>query len=743
MRKLGLLIAVVPTLVAQSSSSPCDLNGDGVVNVADVQLAVNEALGMSACTMNLDGTGSCDIADVQRIIAAALGGTCQVTGQASSNITLPIEVMGSAGTTNSATFNIPSSSSSLLGGTQTLSLQIHGLKYQTEASVQVNNSTWTPINSSTVTLQGLASAYGGIGGGFHTLTMTMSLPAGTVTTGNNTITFKFNGTDGITSGYRVLALNVVGSDGSTQLVPSSAFVWDNPNNWQPPSSAASDIAAGETLYTSATLTVPNVSSGGTSTILAHCSDCHAVDGRDLKYFNYSNNSIAVRSQFHGLSAQQGNQIASYIRSLNVPNPGRPWNPPYQPGPGMDSLPVTSWAAGAGIGAVLASDAGMQPFLMPNGSTTGWASTAYLNPRELPIALQLPDWNTWLPQVHPMDAFGSSFTGSTMNTTYAQLRGMLQPNNQASYKAAVGIFGNWLIAAQEDFLQNLESGNFSANNLPQTLYSAALWMMVKEWELNQEFGLEGMPQAAYGAKANARGWYGNMAFFTSPNMLHIPEGSQGIANGTQVAWLYLAFAWYHTQLILNDGQGEEAGNNPMDYGYVNGMIKSLSNAANGTPEAMLQMAWLVKALQEYTLNGTTPVNSQYEFVPTQVQGLILAYNDWNQLWSATPAATRTTMATAYLQYWFAQLSSFPNSTYYQGTDGGGRPYASATDVPANDQFLNQFGGQLWWMLPRFRYIGVSPTLTFQVSAWAATLFPAGNWALNNAATCHDLGSCTSD
>jgi len=49
---------------------------------------------------------------------------------------------------------------------------------------------------------------------------------------------------------------------------------------------------------------------------AKCSDCHAQDGRDLKYFNYSNNSMG-RSIFHGLTAAQGDLIASYIRSLNI------------------------------------------------------------------------------------------------------------------------------------------------------------------------------------------------------------------------------------------------------------------------------------------------------------------------------------------------------------------------------------------------------------------------------------------
>ncbi len=61
--------------------SPCDLNGDGVVNAADVQLAVAQALGTTACTSaNLTGDGTCNAVNIQRIIVAALGGAC-VTGK--------------------------------------------------------------------------------------------------------------------------------------------------------------------------------------------------------------------------------------------------------------------------------------------------------------------------------------------------------------------------------------------------------------------------------------------------------------------------------------------------------------------------------------------------------------------------------------------------------------------------------------------------------------------------------------
>ena len=58
----------------------CDLNNDGMVNVVDVQLAINQALGVSTCgTASLITPGQCTAADVQRVIAAALGGAC-VTG---------------------------------------------------------------------------------------------------------------------------------------------------------------------------------------------------------------------------------------------------------------------------------------------------------------------------------------------------------------------------------------------------------------------------------------------------------------------------------------------------------------------------------------------------------------------------------------------------------------------------------------------------------------------------------------
>ena len=51
-----------------------DLNGDGITNVADVQIAVNQAVGASACAAgDVNKDGVCNVSDIQLVINKALG----------------------------------------------------------------------------------------------------------------------------------------------------------------------------------------------------------------------------------------------------------------------------------------------------------------------------------------------------------------------------------------------------------------------------------------------------------------------------------------------------------------------------------------------------------------------------------------------------------------------------------------------------------------------------------------------
>jgi len=55
----------------------CDLNADGAVNVVDVQMTINQVLGIIPCTnADLQQNGQCNVIDVQRVVNAALGGAC-------------------------------------------------------------------------------------------------------------------------------------------------------------------------------------------------------------------------------------------------------------------------------------------------------------------------------------------------------------------------------------------------------------------------------------------------------------------------------------------------------------------------------------------------------------------------------------------------------------------------------------------------------------------------------------------
>lgn len=54
----------------------CDLNGDGAINVADVQILINEVLGIIPAVHDLNHDGAVTVADVQKLSNAVLGLGC-------------------------------------------------------------------------------------------------------------------------------------------------------------------------------------------------------------------------------------------------------------------------------------------------------------------------------------------------------------------------------------------------------------------------------------------------------------------------------------------------------------------------------------------------------------------------------------------------------------------------------------------------------------------------------------------
>jgi hypothetical protein len=680
---------------------------------------------------------------ILRLFLAALTISVGSSQATADRIVLPIEVLGVDATTVSQTVTLTVSQSESVS---LLWLQVHGLRYAEQASVQINSSPWIPLTNETATVAEPGKTFGGIGGGFATLVLTVPLPNGTVIPGANTMRFRFNGTDALASSYRVLAWNFSTSAGR-KVLPPETFVEDTPETWSPPLPDAASVEAGQKLWYTASLVASSLPKS--PRIQAHCTDCHARDGRDLKYFNYSNASIVVRSRFHGLTTLQGEQIASYIRSLSLPHPGRPWNPPYQPGPGVDEQPISSWAAGAGLAWVTNRDSDALPYLI--GQNRSRLSTAAehapgtvlnlhelageitaddfrpdgnLNPREIPVAVQLPDWNQWLPRIHPKDAWGTAFAQSEFAAMYdgraaqgtesnvsskQSLRALLATAQtpDSNLRPAIPAFARWS-KARRAFLRRYVNGKTVwSKEWTNRVYSTQLWQMVKTWEMMQEFGLEGRGRDLFGSTGESRTWCNSMPEDTAPSAAHIPNGPVGVG-GSALINEYLTASWYELQIILNSGNHQHQDRSPVDWVYLIHQFHDLYDQSH-EPEPVRLLVAVTKALQS-TDPHLGPDNYSQGWRPDQnVDPRIMVSPEWAPIFKPLPNELRRALAESTLAAWMDKNQQYPITKYLS------RP-APPHDYSARDSFRDISGGNVWQATEEFRAAGVSQDLVERLENW---------------------------
>jgi len=661
----------------------------------------------------------------------------------SDRVVLPIEVLATDGGIVSRTVGLQAGQAELV---RSLWLQIHGLRYSDQASVQVNASAWMPLNNNTVSVAEPGRSFGGIGGGFSTLVMTLTLPNEAVVRGGNTIRFRFNHTDGFVSSYRVLAWNFLTIEGK-KILPPDTFAEDRPEDWRPPLPDDASIESGRELWRTASLTASSLpNSPG---IQAHCADCHAQDGRDLKYFNFSNSSIVARSRFHGLSKLQGEQIASYIRSLPFPNPGRPWNPPYQPGPGVDEGPVSNWAAGAGMAWVLEHDTDSLPFLVSkqtakltigpahlSGDTTSlhdfegkispdiFRPDGNLNPREIPIALQLPDWSRWLPRVHPKDAWGQTFARSKFAALYdgntasennnkvgakASLRHVLVGAETPDYnmRLVVAAFTQWS-QARRAFLRGFVKPKMVwSPELTNKIHSTQLWQLVKTWEMMQEFGLEGRGRDLFRGSSDSRSWCNTVPAETAPSAVHIPDGPFGVG-GSPLTNEYFTASWYELQIILNSGNHRHRDRAPVDWVYLIGRFIDLYDQTR-QPEPTRLLVAVTKALQS-TNPRLGPDDLREGWRPDEnVDPRIMINRTWAPLFAPLPIEVHQALTTSLLTAWMDKNQHYPVAQFLPL----GLPPRTYTTHPGYGDIS---GGKVWEAAEKFRRAGVPVELVRRLQEW---------------------------
>ena len=673
-----------------------------------------------------------------------LGAIAISSGSADTNtdrVLLPVEIVGTDGTTASRTVVLNAGQAESV---RSLWLQIHGLRYSAQASVQVNMSVWIPLNNDTVTIAEPGKSFGGIGG-FGTLAMTLSLPSGTVVDGANTIRFRFNQTDGLASGYRVLAWNLLTIEGK-KILPPDAFAEDAPETWAPPLPDAASILAGGKLWRTASLVASSLPNS--PSIQAHCADCHAQDGRDLKYFNFSNGSIVARSRFHGLSTLEGEQIASYIRSLSFPDPGRPWNPPYQPGPGLDEQPISNWAAGAGLGWVLDQDTDALPYLLrqygpqksrPTSSPPASVSSlrdlagqitpdifrpdGNLNPRQIPFALQLPDWSEWLPRVHPKDAWGPAFTRSAFAALYGgdttaesksktgtkSLRTLLEAAQTTDHniRPVVAAFAQWSQARRVFLRPFSKPRTVWSPELTNKVYSTQLWQLVKTWEMMQEFGLEGRGRDLFGLTAEPRSWCNTVLADTAPLESHIPDGPAGVG-GRAVTNEYFTASWYELQIILNSGNHQHRDRGPVDWVYLIGRFPDLY-AQTHQPEPTRLLVAVTKALQS-TNPHFGPDDFRQGWRPDQnIDPRIMISPAWAPIFKPLPIDVRQALTASLLAAWMDKNLQYPIAMYLPV----GLP---PRDYTPSHTYGDISGGKAWEAAQQFRDAGVAHELVQRLQQW---------------------------
>ena len=673
--------------------------------------------------------------------------SASASGTTISPVTLPIEVLGPDGYTASVTVDVPSP-----GEVSKLYLQLHSPAYRDasvnpgrgpKASVRLNGGPWMGITNGNVDVFDHEAEYGGLNGSYHTIRMTIPISAlGTPQSGANTLRFRFNGTDGHTSGYRVIDLNFLRSGGS-EILPASAFTEDNPSLWAPISDNPSYLADGEDLWESAQL----VDRPNGPSIQASCSDCHANDGRDLWYFAYSNHSIVERSKFHGLSQEEGEKIASYIRSLQDSDetytyepPGRPWNPPFQPGPGLDLLPAYAWSAGAGVDAVLENDSDMIEYAF--GGTIEPSDLDYSDPTlpafnriNLPLAIQFPDWNEWLPDVHPKDLQGN-FLGSDAYAAYVDGRAALEANGVNA--DLHGIFTSF--GAAKQWTQDNAPPQNQEEAFQEHRRNTLQWGAVKMWELHREFDLEDEGSREYGASAEARTWFSGtrLPFDLAP---HISGKSDRLWFQTRAVGKYFSTVWYEMQVVVNAGNVDiTKGIAPVDWNYQPPHIAGL--AKHTGPKHALRM--LLTFAKLYQLRWDYNDNQlPYAFSVDWSQEMPLRYfkttlTSKHAFEGSDPDdATLALLYEAVISGFMDKLDSIPIGDWPRASDCDNGNLLEA-DLPCidwdyNGNFTNFGGGtkdwaKAWWHGTReYRDFGVNQALINRMADWGEAMWPSGNWS----------------
>jgi hypothetical protein len=635
-------------------------------------------------------------------------------------VRLPLEVLGAAGAERSLPLALAGDQAARA---QELRLVVHGLRDGRSGSLSINGRPPVALANETVAVAPPADRFGGIGGPLATIELSLPLSDGALVGGENQLRFRFEpgAGPGAAIGYRVLSVDVRDGDRRSVLT-GAAFAEEDPQSWRAPRPSPDDVAAGARLWREAPLSFPAETAGAPRVrIAARCGDCHTRDGRDLQYFAFSNLAIVERSKLYGLSEIEGEQIASYVRGLAVPRAGRPWNPPYQPGPGLDAAAPDRWAAGSGRGAVLPRDEEGLARLFPPGDGPPVAASGHLSLREHPIALPLPTWSQWLPPVHPQDGWGAAFAEGDLPRAYGELRAALLSTRGAStIPAAVErLWNDWGRAWHEAFKTPRAAGVSWTPALRARHRAVGQWHLVKSWELVQEFGLEALAAASFAPTGEPRTWFGT---WTAASVDDSVYPAAALRAGAAERWYWIN-AWTHLGAVLNPGNRRRVRSGPTVWRYGVLVLKDLLEETRH-PEPARLVALVIKAMQEST-NGIGPDMPDRGWSFELADPTWLVYPALDAAWVNVPAARRLQITTAVVRAWLDESRRYPPDRYARhGSDDFAVEGTAHVPRPS---FEGRMADRLRAAIPRFRALEMEAPLLRELVDWGAAMWPAGDWS----------------
>ena len=324
---------------------------------------------------------------------------------------LPIEIVSSGGEV------IVSESIDLLGQANELWLEVYRAEH--DVSVRVGSGSWVPFKSGKCDAKHVACFDERVPTSSFTLPLALQ-------PGTNSVQFRFR-PNKIGNNVRVIRLQ---PRMNGQPVGIANQILDRPTK-----TGTGNVANGRALFKAQNKWVEYP---GGPKIKASCQSCHTNDGKyGLVLFDYSTNSVKARSKWHGATDVEASDIDAFLKAQKVytetgaeyTKRGKPWFPPYQPGPGMSKGVALDWLIGTGIEGV---EQDYDELKYAFAGADGLTRDDFESPVpwiDMPMPFQGPTWDRLWAIKHPIDC---SPNQTLLNEYYAHMASMEAAEKAKNY-----------------------------------------------------------------------------------------------------------------------------------------------------------------------------------------------------------------------------------------------------------------------------------------------------------------------